>query len=339
MRFVVRDDGAIPQSSPAAGSDAHQVRRRKQIEPETYDGKTNLDDYLEDFEEISRWNGWTSYEQALQLAMKLTGSAKKVYKGLSTTQKNSYAEMVTCLKKTFDEQNQPLVYQERFWKRKKQPNEELLDYVGELKDFAARAFGDMVDDRNAAYKKMLVNKFVAGLDDRDAGKWVHMKNASDLEEAVAIVREIESYKAITPNTKLTSQINAVHPAIENGDVLCLLRQVSDQQKELLEDVKSIKRQLQINTSDIAENKKMLCKLGERVTTIESHISSGYDESKGQNYVHQCQNSGSRSRSHSQGSGGHHSQRWNDDSWRKSDPHVNDEDEQYSGEEHGHLNCQ
>ena len=92
---------------------------RHQIHPETYDGKTSVDQYLERFNEIGDWNRWDDEERAMQLTMNLRGSAKAAVSTLSRDERRSYYSVWHVLKDSFGEKNDVLVFQEQFWQRVK----------------------------------------------------------------------------------------------------------------------------------------------------------------------------------------------------------------------------
>ena len=60
---------------------------RQPIDPETYDGKTSVEEYLKRFEQIADWNKWDDEEAAIQLSLKLKGSAKRIVKILPENQR------------------------------------------------------------------------------------------------------------------------------------------------------------------------------------------------------------------------------------------------------------
>ena len=108
---------------------AASPRQRNFMAPEKYDVKSCLVDYLEHFEEVGKWNNWNFVERAMQLAMNLTGSAKKAYKLMKMEERRNYFVIISCLRKKFGEINAELVSQEKFWSRKIGTNEELIDFA------------------------------------------------------------------------------------------------------------------------------------------------------------------------------------------------------------------
>ena len=74
--------------------------RRCQIQPETYNGKTSVDDFIEHFELISNWNQWTIEEQPLQLAMNLRGAAQSLFKTQPVDRKQTIIQFSHCCDET-----------------------------------------------------------------------------------------------------------------------------------------------------------------------------------------------------------------------------------------------
>ena len=65
-------------NSNAAGSGGCKMLTNK---PENYDGVSNWADYIQHFEMVSTWNGWTVEEKAVQLIINLTGIARQAWEG------------------------------------------------------------------------------------------------------------------------------------------------------------------------------------------------------------------------------------------------------------------
>ncbi len=205
-------------------------RRRKHLEAEKYDGKTDLNDYLRHFEKISKWNEWTLAEKAMQLGMHLHEGAEKTFDSLPENEKNDYFKIVSCLRRNYGQMNQAFLYQEKFWQRKKLVTEGLVNYAQDIQDFSLKAFGDMVNIQSPGFNKMLVHRFVSGLGDEDSAKWVHMQHATDLNDAVKIARDLESFDEVhnRPMLKPKSHgINAVVNRSENDECLKILKQISE----------------------------------------------------------------------------------------------------------------
>ena len=262
--------GSLPMAPP---------RRRKHIDPEKYNGKSCLVTYLENFEEISRWNSWSMEEKAMQLGMNLQGSAKKAFKSLSETQKMDYFVVVSCLRRNFGSINEELVYQEKFWQRRKNAGEELVDFAQDLQYCAQKAFGEMLPCDNDTYNTMLVNRFIAGLGDGDMGKWVHMKHPATLEEAISVARDMESYEQVQnpakhskpkrPETSVHSLQNEHVNVVKDDDTLSLLKQISVGQNQLVAEIKDMKSQMLVNGSRLDAMSTQMNALNSRVDLVEN----------------------------------------------------------------------
>jgi hypothetical protein len=243
--------------------------KRRQLEPEKYDGKSSVDDYLDHFEQIADWNRWNDEEMAIQLAMSLRGSAKHAYKTLATNERRDYAMLCRFLHKSFGFLNEEMVSQDRFWQRVKGAKESIVDYAGDLTKLAGKAFRGMVTGENRAYNAMMVNKFIAGLVDEDMAKWVHKEHPRNLEDAIAVARDYEAFLKIqnkgghskpkrfeavamvemgdvSKGNSEPQTINAVRPSVKtenDSEVLTLLKKVAEEQGTLIIEVKNVKEEV------------------------------------------------------------------------------------------------
>ena len=63
-------------------------RYRKQKDADLFDGRSiELDDYLEHFERVAMWNGFSYEEKGIHLALSLRGVAQQILRELPIGQK------------------------------------------------------------------------------------------------------------------------------------------------------------------------------------------------------------------------------------------------------------
>ena len=252
---------------------------RHQIHPETYEGRSPVDQYLERFEEIADWNRWDDEERAMQLTMNLRGSAKAAVSTLSRDERRSYYSVWHVLKDSFGEKNDVLVFQEQFWQRVKGNQESLAEFSNDLKLLASRAFQGMLRrGENEAFENMLINRFVAGIGNTELGRYVHLQHPVTLNQAVQIAREFVAFDQIgkTQMSKPRSQINMVGNsenvgAVREGNVdqLSSLEVVSNLMRGLIGDVKT---QIQGLVEQIKEIKTEVKMINVEVKAIKKDVS-------------------------------------------------------------------
>ncbi|KAJ8026789.1 hypothetical protein HOLleu_31728 [Holothuria leucospilota] len=80
------------------------------MQPPQFDGLTNWDDYLVQFELISELNGWSPDTKALYLAAGLKGQARAILSKLDAVRRRDFKELVTALGRRFGAASQTQLY-------------------------------------------------------------------------------------------------------------------------------------------------------------------------------------------------------------------------------------
>ena len=218
-------------------------RYRKNVDPEKYDGTESVENYLERFEEVAQWNGWSEVEKAMQLSMHLTGVAKIAVRSLTPEEKRSYSSIHERLMESFDTKGNLLTNQQKFWKRFKSQKESLPEFANELRILANRAFSDIVAGPSGAkaLEEMLINRFVTGLSNAELGRYVHMQHPKSLQHAVSLARDYEAFDLMGRGfPRPISQVNMV--GIEEDDLVVSCNQQSDL-KEVKLSLRSLREEM------------------------------------------------------------------------------------------------
>lgn len=225
-----------PYTCPVPTAQMQPYRMRKQPkEPEKYNGKTNLDDYLTKFEEISHWNEWSLEEKGLQLGMSLTGSAMKAHIAMPDALRRNYHAIVQTLQDTFNPECE-LLYQEQFTLRKKLAGEDINEYANELKVLGRKAFKMMADIEGEAFNTMLINKFISGLDDRELSRWLYMAEPKTLDLAVQMARRYNNFDALPSGCRKPRNVSVNAIQADDND---LLKRLVAGQNEMINELKHL----------------------------------------------------------------------------------------------------
>ncbi|VDH90645.1 Hypothetical predicted protein [Mytilus galloprovincialis] len=143
------------------------VRREK--EPQSFDGKTiDWQDYLVHFEQVAEWNEWNDLERAKQIVMSLRGPAQKILK----KEKAAYV----C----------------EFEARRHSKDETVSEYGQALRRLGYLAFPNEKQD-SEMMEKVLINKFIRGLNNLDLQKHVQFQRANTLDTAISYAIEYEAF--------------------------------------------------------------------------------------------------------------------------------------------------
>ena len=180
-----------PCQTDAEASPNEKLPRRKQKEPDKYDGeKVEWQDFIVHFETVATWNGWTDLEKGLQLATCLRGKAQKVLSELKPSQKSDYHTLTSVLAERFNPPHRENVFRAMLRQRKRLPKESLMDFGCEVSRLAHKAYLKFPYE---ALDQVSREQFVRGLFDVDMKRYVDLQNPSSLEEAISLATQFESF--------------------------------------------------------------------------------------------------------------------------------------------------
>ncbi|CAG2216695.1 unnamed protein product [Mytilus edulis] len=150
--------------------------------PVLYDGETNWEDYLVQFELIAAINKWSDLEKALELATSLRGTAQSILTNLKPEMRTNFVQLTAALASRFQPENQAEMYRAQM-KSKIRGRTEQIPVLGqdikrlvrlaypsapmEVRDYLARdCFIDSLNDADmewaifqAKAKKILITPF------------------------------------------------------------------------------------------------------------------------------------------------------------------------------------
>ena len=276
-----------PHCATGVGSPFH--KRRQQISPESYNGTSSLDEYLDYFTDIAGWNNWDYTEKAMQLCMNLKGSAKRAVSVLDHQDRRKYGVVVGILRRNFGNPDDEIVYQEEFWRRSRSKRELMIDFANDLKRLGRKAFSHMCDEQTTGFEKMLVNRFVSGVGDVELGRWVHMQHPRSLDEAVEIARTYESYQKVNVRSSMQQKPSNPDSVAEifcdrsdevraqtsvrqaNDETIGLLKQILEEQKKQNAEISEIKKQITIQGQNIASLNTQVANNTKSLKTIEARL--------------------------------------------------------------------
>ncbi|XP_069106466.1 uncharacterized protein [Argopecten irradians] len=164
--------------------------KRKEKEPQSFDGKVNFRDFIIHFERVASWNQWNRYEQAQQLIMCLRGSALKVLSDLTLSQAGDYDILKDALLERFSPSGREFAYQCEFKSGRRENSESLMEFGDRLRTPSALAFPKSTGEEK---DRCIVNQFIEVAN-------TNSKYLTDSGSSVTIVT-IEVYEQISPDNK------------------------------------------------------------------------------------------------------------------------------------------
>ena len=161
------------------------------IRPQNYDGSTELDIYLESFEEMASIHEWSDDDKAIMLRTHMTGLAAVL---VSSASAKTYAAYVTALKEGLKESVEHYVSQLQVYKQKE--GQTLSELAVDIVQLGKKAYGT----QESRLKEMaLRDAFIRALRDTSLKTKVRDSGPHNLQEAQ------EAAKKFTLNQSLAQQ--------------------------------------------------------------------------------------------------------------------------------------
>jgi hypothetical protein len=156
------------------------------MDPLKYDGKSDVQDYLLQFEIIAGVNRWHRDEKGQRLAGCLIEEAREVLGTLGAIKASRYKSLVKALLERYSPEGREGKYSVELMNRKGGKKEGVSQFANDLRKLARKAYpGTPLDER------VLVGLFARGLPSRDMRPQVHVGRPKNLDEAVLIAQTYE----------------------------------------------------------------------------------------------------------------------------------------------------
>lgn len=192
--------------------------KTKILEPDSFDGSEKgpeISEYLIHFEQIALWSRWGPEQKARMLTIKLNGEAQKLLSTLTLIQLSDFEILKAALLHRFNPKERQLAYRCEFRNRRRQSNENPVDFGSALRCLGRKAYPDLPVETLEVH---LIDQYVMGLGSLDLQKHVQLQHPKNLDQAVNLALEytaicnINSNKVMKPSlleSDETDKISAV----------------------------------------------------------------------------------------------------------------------------------
>ena len=134
--------GTAPSQATQALSPQLTPLTKPIVAPEAYNGQGSYKDWFTHFEACKTINAWTEAQACQFLAVKLKGTALRVYSDLTPTERLDYKSVTSALKSRFDPERDVGVYWAQLRGKTRKKGESLSELAGYFQRIAARAYPD-----------------------------------------------------------------------------------------------------------------------------------------------------------------------------------------------------
>ena len=167
--------------------------------PETYDGSSNPESYLQQFEILSELNGWNRTEMAMQLFASMKGPALDTLAEANYRRQNCYEVLKIALIERFNWQNTSERCKARLRNRRRAPNEPLIELFHDIRKLTRKAYPDGGDlqGRNDPLQSTAIDFFLEALSNDDMIFWIRYEKPRTIDDAYELAQRYESVSLIS----------------------------------------------------------------------------------------------------------------------------------------------
>ena len=134
----------ITSSTPKVPPPQQTMTKQTVIKPNPFKG-TEAEDFLlwlQNYEQISRVNGWSEYYKIAHIATMLQDDANRKYWECSEFSRSKWVLLTEALKQKFNPESSRASFESALENRKRKQTETLDKYMSELRSLARKAFPD-----------------------------------------------------------------------------------------------------------------------------------------------------------------------------------------------------
>ena len=169
--------------------EARYLSKNKKIA--CYDGNTDWNDYLVQFEMVSQLNGWNNETKAMELATSLKGPALSVMVDLDPTMRNNYTELVSALENRFKPAASVEIYRMQMKNKVKKRSESLAELVEDIKRLVRQAYPMFPVTMR---EPLAMDCFIDALPDQDMRWSIYQSKPKGIDEALKLASEYEGFR-------------------------------------------------------------------------------------------------------------------------------------------------
>ena len=188
---------------------------RPLVLPEPFTGEIDYCDWIDHFENVAAVNAWDDGAKLQWLKVRLTGRAQTAFKRLPQDTRNSYTDSLATLKKRFEPESKRELYAAEFQTRRKGKTESWADFAEDLRRLADRAHSDLQEEGR---EKLSLTRYLDQITDPQVSFGVKQSRPRNLDAAVTVTLELESYKNVRSVLKIAqAQLDEVPLESETDD--------------------------------------------------------------------------------------------------------------------------
>ncbi|KAL3857159.1 hypothetical protein ACJMK2_011854 [Sinanodonta woodiana] len=225
-----------PIKSSREHRNAHEKIRnntQSRIKPQLYDGQTDIDEYLTQFNIISELNDWDYHSKSLYLASSLTGTARSLLNEIEPEKRKDYFSLEKVLKSRFGTLNKAEIYRTQLKSRVREKGESISELAHNIKKLTRQAYPDATGEM---IEILALDYFIDALLDSETRLRLRECGPKTLNEAETIAVKMEAHKLADKqrqkNVNTFSEIETVPNENKLDTIVQRLEQLSEKVEKL-----------------------------------------------------------------------------------------------------------
>ena len=178
-------------SSPLSVSSGEPEQKRPIQKPPSFDGKSQWEPYIAQFEIVAGMNQWNDEQKGNYLATSLKGSALSLLGNLPSDTRQDYKELVAALESRFGSAHQQELHRSKFKSRLRRRDESLQELAEDLERLARLAYPLVPEEMKDLLAK---EQFIDAILDGDTRLRLKQSRPQSLRAALTLAMELESYR-------------------------------------------------------------------------------------------------------------------------------------------------
>ncbi|CAC5401811.1 unnamed protein product [Mytilus coruscus] len=159
--------------------------------PALYDGESNWEDYLVQFELIAAINKWSDIEKALELATSLRGTAQSILTDLRPEMRTNFIQLTTALASRFQPENQAEMYRAQMKSKICRRTEQIPVLGQDIKRLVRLAYPSAPIEIK---EQLACECFIDSLNDADMEWAIFQAKAKSINNAIQVALEYEAFQ-------------------------------------------------------------------------------------------------------------------------------------------------
>ena len=184
-------------SSESSGSSPHRsahrkhrsTRRRRETEPRRYNGKEPIDEYMVQFELLSKRNGWAEKDKVSALLCALDGPARGMLLEWENPSSMDYADIKKALLKRFGTTEELDVHERALYQLQWNKGRSVQDLAQEIRKLARRAYPDIAAEGR---ERFCVKSFIRAIPDKKISYSIKEKGPKTLQQACDLYEHFDA---------------------------------------------------------------------------------------------------------------------------------------------------